>query len=81
MNGADGKQKQQSQHYVSSFSMVIKPPSSTHRTGGNGWQGASTTRSPGANGVASKGMAGGGKADVFDRGTANGQVCRFSYHI
>ena len=58
MNGVDGKQKPQPQQYVSSFSMVIKPPASTHKEGSKG---ASTTRIPGLNGVDSKGMAGGGK--------------------
>ncbi|CAL8265229.1 unnamed protein product [Gadus morhua 'NCC'] len=70
MNGVDGKQKPQPQHYVSSFSMVIKPPASTHKEGSKG---ASTTRIPGLNGVDSKGMAGGVGP--------NGSHCAGSRHL
>ena len=65
MNGFHGKQKPRSQQYVSSFSMVIKPPSSPHGEGGKA--AGSTTRTPpgGSNGVDGKGMAGGGGKAVY----------------
>ncbi|KAJ3601594.1 hypothetical protein NHX12_032562 [Muraenolepis orangiensis] len=64
MNGVDGKQKQQQpqpqpQRYVSTFSMVIGPPSASREGGRPGVARATTT--PGSNGVdGTDGRGGGG---------------------
>ncbi|KAK0143891.1 Myosin light chain kinase, smooth muscle [Merluccius polli] len=61
MNGVDGKQKQQQQpqRYVSTFSMVIKPPPPSLRPTEGAKRANASPRTPGSNRVGSKGKDGG----------------------
>ncbi|CAL8302905.1 unnamed protein product [Merluccius merluccius] len=61
MNGVDGKQQkqQQPQRYVSTFSMVIKPPPPSLHPTEVGKRANASPRTPGSNRVGSKGKDGG----------------------